>query len=195
MKKMAFKKSALHKVILACLSAWMVIPLSIMAEPALPKEVMLSLYKGETYVMTVGDVERVVVGSGTVISTRLLTTGELVIVADAEGATNIHLWGKAGWQHDTTVYVLPGDTNRDVAEISALLRNVEGISVKSVSGRPVLEGDIYDRDKDIVARIEKLYPGVINLTRVSNAFPEKMFYINVTIPYFVTTGLENLGIK
>ncbi len=113
------------------------------------------MYKGETYVMTVGDVERVVVGSGTVVSTRLLSTGELVIVADAEGTTNIHLWGKAGWQHETTIYVLSGSTNRAVAEIGALLRQVEGISVKSVSGRPVLEGDIYDRDKDMVERMER----------------------------------------
>ncbi len=168
---------------------------SVQAAELQPKEVLLSLYKGETYVMKVGDVERVVVGSGSVISTRLLTTGELVIVADEEGMTNIHLWGKAGWQHDTTVYVLPGSTTRAVAEISALLRNVEGISVKSVSGRPVIEGDIYERDKTLVERVVALYPSVINLTRVSNAFSEKMVYMNVQITEFNTNDLEQLGIN
>lgn len=160
-----------------------------------PKEVLLSLYKGETYVMNVGDVERVVVGSGTVVSTRLLSTGELVIVADAEGTTNVHLWGKSGWEHDTTIYVLSGSTNRAVVEIGALLRNVEGISVKSVAGRPVLEGDIYDRDKELVERVVSLYPQVINLTRVSNAFSEKMVYMNVQITEFSTSDLENMGIQ
>lgn len=160
-----------------------------------PKEVLLSLYKGETYVMKVGDIERVVVGSGAVISTRLLSTGELVIIADEEGMTNIHLWGKSGWQHDTTIYVLPSSTNRAVAEISALLRDIEGVSVKSVSGRPVIEGDIYERDKVLVERVVALYPSVINLTRVSNAFSEKMVYMNVQITEFTTNDLEQLGIN
>lgn len=160
-----------------------------------PKEVLLSLYKGETYVMKVGDIERVVVGSGAVISTRLLSTGELVIIADEEGMTNIHLWGKTGWQHDTTIYVLPSSTNRAVAEISALLRDIEGVSVKSVSGRPVIEGDIYERDKVLVERVVALYPSVINLTRVSNAFSEKMVYMNVQITEFNTNDLEQLGIN
>jgi pilus assembly protein CpaC len=194
MKKIMLVTKILNKTVLLCLLAWTVAPLSVFAEEALPNEVMLSLYKGETYIMTVGDVERVVVGSGSVISTRLLTTGELVIVADAEGATNIHLWGKSGWQHDTTIYVLPSSTNQAVAEVGALLRNVEGISVKSISGRPVLEGDIYERDKAMVEHVVGLYPGVINLTRVSNAFSEKMVYMNVQITEFSTSDLENLGI-
>lgn len=189
------KKLLIKNVFLFCLSVLVFLPAATQADSAPPKEVMLSMYKGETYVMKVGDVERVVVGSGTVVSTRLLSTGELVIVADAEGTTNIHLWGKAGWQHETTIYVLSGSTNRAVAEIGALLRQVEGISVKSVSGRPVLEGDIYDRDKELVERVVALYPQVINLTRVSNAFSEKMVYMNVQITEFSTSDLENMGIQ
>ena len=162
------------------------------AAPAAEK--FFSMYVGESVVWDVGDVERIVLGDGDVVSTRLLSNGELVIVADAEGNTNIHLWGKSGWRAEATVHVLAGKTNRTTTELGALLRNVSGVSVNSVAGRAVVEGNIFASDEDILEKVLALYPDAINLTKVSNAFSEKMVYLNLQLVEFSTNDLENLGI-
>ncbi|MDC0068004.1 pilus assembly protein N-terminal domain-containing protein [Gammaproteobacteria bacterium] len=162
------------------------------AAPAAEK--LFSLYVGESVVWDVGDVERVVLGDGDVVSTRMLSSGEMVIVADAEGNTNIHLWGKSGWRSEATVHVLTAKANRTTADLNALLRNVTGISVNTVAGRAVVEGNIFASDEDILETVLALYPGTVNLTKVSNAFSEKMIYLNLQLVEFSTNDLENLGI-
>jgi pilus assembly protein CpaC len=162
---------------------------------AKPKESLVSLFVGGSKVVNAGNVTRMVVGSGDIISTKLLTTGQLVITAEEEGTTNIHLWGEGDWEHEIMVYVLPVSATRTTAEVSALLSDVEGLTVKSVAGRTVLEGNIFERDKPLVETAMGLYPDVVNLTRVSNAFSEKMIYMEVQITEFSTSDLENLGIN
>ncbi|MFL0797125.1 MAG: pilus assembly protein N-terminal domain-containing protein [Cellvibrionaceae bacterium] len=171
---------------------WLTLSLSVTA--AYGSDKTFSLYVGESTIWEVGSIERVVVGSGSVISTRLLSNGQLIIVADEEGTTNIHLWKKTGEQSQATVYVLPSKSSRSVTELSALLRNIEGVSVKSIAGRPVVEGDIFESDSDILERVLGLYPDVINLTKVSNTFSEKMVYLKMQIVEFSSSDLENLGI-
>ena len=164
---------------------------SVMAKPT---KNLLSLYVGGSSIIEVGDIERMVVGSGDMISTKLLTTGQMVVTGEKEGTTNIHLWGKAGWEHDITIYILPSSSNRTTAEVGALLADVEGLTVKTVAGRTVLGGNIYERDKHLIETTQSIYPGIINLTRVSNAFSEKMIYMELQITEFNTNELENLGI-
>lgn len=185
------------KLILAMnkfVQALLLLTLSAITLAASNADETFSLYVGESTIWEVGNVERVVVGSGSIVSTRMLNNGQLIIVADQEGTTNIHLWDKAGEQRQATVYVLPSKSSRSVAELSALLRNIEGVSVKAVAGRPVVEGDIFESDSDIVERVLGLYPDVINLTKVSNTFSEKMVYLKMQIVEFSTSDLENLGI-
>jgi len=159
-----------------------------------PKESLLSMYVGQSRVVDTEAVTRMVVGSGKIVSTKILATSQLVITAEEEGTTNIHLWGE-GWEHDITIYVLEASTSRVSAEVAALLGNIEGLTVRTVAGRTIIEGDIYERDQPLIEAAEKLYPSMVNLTRVSNAFSERMIYMEVQIVEFNTSELENLGIS
>lgn len=162
---------------------------------AKPDRNLVLIYVGGSSVIKVGDIERMLVGSGDTISTKLLTTGQMVITGEKEGTTNIHLWGKAGWEHEITVYVLASSISRTATEVGLLLANVEGLTVKDIAGRTVLSGNISERDKGLLEIVQGIYPDIINLTLVSNAFSEKMIYMEVQITEFNTNELENLGIS
>ena len=155
----------------------------------------ISMFVGEVEVIEVGEVERIAIGSSKVISTRLLGNGELVIVAEEAGNVAIHLWGKSGWQHRVKVQVLADDVDNAVSELRAMLRSVNGLQVRSIGARPILEGNVAERDKALVETVQSIYPDTINLTRISNAFSEKMVYMHVQIIEFNTSDLENLGIR
>lgn len=161
---------------------------------AKPTRNHVSLHVGSSSVVEVGEIERMVVGSGDVISTKLLSTGQMVITGEKEGTTDIHLWGVDGWEHDMSIYVLPSSSNRTTREISAMLSDVEGLSVKTVASRTVLSGNISERDKSLIETIQTIYPDIVNLTRISNAFAEKMVYMEVQITEFNSNELENLGV-
>src|SRR5689334_10592584 len=59
--------------------------------PALAQERM-ALYVGEVKVIRVGSVDRVAVGNGDLLSTSILKNGQLIILAEAEGETKLHIW-------------------------------------------------------------------------------------------------------
>ena len=122
------------------------------------------MFVGEVEVVEVGAVERITIGSSKVISTRLLASGELVIVAEEAGNAAIHLWGKSGWQRRIKVQVLADDVDNAVSEIRAMLRSVTDVQVRSIGGRPIIEGNVPERDKSLVDTVQTIYPDTINLT-------------------------------
>jgi len=161
---------------------------------AKPNKNLIVTYVGGAEVVEVGEIERMVVGSGDTVSTKLLTTGQMVLTGEKEGTTNIRLWGKAGWEHEITVYVTASSLSRTATEVAMLLSTVEGISVKDIAGRPVISGIVKERDKKILEVVQTIYPDVVNLTRISDAFSEKMIYMELQITEFNSNELENLGI-
>ncbi len=160
------------------------------------KNQYLKLYRGEVKVLKIGEVDRVAVGNGKILSTSITKRGQLIILAEKTGETIIHIWGKKGWERDLKIKISPSNPKTAVSEIRSLLKNSPGLSVRSVGGRTVIEGDIGPAEAKKLKVIEKYYPNTIIMARTTAAsFHDKMIHMKVQITEFSSNALEEVGIN
>ncbi len=172
------------------------------AQQELTPVTSINLFVGEIKILEVGAVERVAVGKGSLISTTLLDNGQLLILAEEEGETSVHLWYTDGAESDLKVHVLLKDQDRIVHELTVLLEDFRNIEVRKVGEKVFMTGSIPKADEAILATIKEAYKDVIDLTRKLEAanpiqFPQsqnKMVYMDVKITEFNISKLRQLGI-
>lgn len=155
----------------------------------------LSLYRGEVRVLNIGDVDRVAVGNGKLLSTSITKKGQLIILAENQGETIIHVWGKTGWERELKVKIAETNPASEAREIRKLLEDSPNLTVKQVGGRTVIDGQAGPRDQEKLKAISKYYPNLINLTQSSSISREKMVHMQVQITEFSSSALEELGIN
>lgn len=159
----------------------------------------ITVFNGEVRVLEVGAaVDRVAVGNGELLSTSLLDNGQLLLLAEGEGETNVHIWFSNGTERNIKVQIQPKDSNRVVTELKVLLADLKGVRVKEIGEKIFLTGTVNSAEKPMLETITGAYKEVINLTRESNPLPilprDKMVYMDVKITEFNTNKLEDLGI-
>ncbi len=69
----------------------------------------IDMFVGEVRVLGKVDVERVAVGQGKVVKAQVLENGELLVIAQSEGASSLHLWHRNGTQSSYNIHVLERD--------------------------------------------------------------------------------------
>ncbi|HEY3486553.1 MAG TPA: pilus assembly protein N-terminal domain-containing protein, partial [Gammaproteobacteria bacterium] len=75
----------------------------------------MQLYVGEVKVLKVGGVDRVAVGNGDLLSTSILKNGQLIILAEAEGETQLHIWTTDKKERQIKVTISKSDAQRQLA--------------------------------------------------------------------------------
>jgi len=160
------------------------------------KNQYLTLYKGEVKVLSIGQVDRVAVGNGKLLSTSITKSGQLIILAERAGETIVHIWGKDGWERDLKVKISELNPRSAEKEISSLLRDAPELSVRTVGGRIVIEGDVGPDDAAKIKVLKKVYPNILLMGRETKAsFRDKMVHMKVQITEFSSSALEEVGIN
>ncbi|MDZ7736794.1 MAG: pilus assembly protein N-terminal domain-containing protein [Gammaproteobacteria bacterium] len=158
-----------------------------------------TIYNGEVKILQMeSEVDRVAVGNGDLLSTSLLDNGQLLLLAEGEGETNVHIWYSNGRERDIKVQIEPKDSNRVITELKTLLADLKGVDVRQV-GERFFSPARSKAEKPILDTVINDYEGVMNLTRISAPAPQilprdKMIYMDVRITEFSTNKLEDLGI-
>jgi pilus assembly protein CpaC len=148
----------------------------------------LRLVKGEVKVLNLGSVDRVAVGS-------VLSNGQLVLLAEKIGMTNMHIWFTDGREAEYKLEIVESPPPSTAKDVAGLLENVKGINVREVNGRAVVEGQVGSADLPILDTVLDQFPDVLNLTRAPVAnFGEQMIFMQLTITEVSSNELENLGI-
>lgn len=168
----------------------------------------ISMFIGEVKILEVGSVDRVAVGNGGLLSTSILDNGQLLMLAEKEGETIVHIWYSDGAESDVKVQILAVDTNRVMTELETLLSGLRGVEVKQVGQKIFLTGKlnciagIEDCEEDkVVKTIIQAYPDVINLTQITfiqapTILPStKMVSMDLKLTEFNTRALHNIGIN
>ena len=156
----------------------------------------LKLYKGEVKVIKIGNVDRVAVGDGKILSTSITKNGQLIILAEKAGETLVHIWGKDGWERELIIQISESNPKSAESEIKSLLRNATGLNVRTVGGRIVIEGVVGPADAAKLQAIKKYYPDIILLASETTAsFHDKMVHMKVQITEFSSSALEEVGIN
>ncbi len=156
----------------------------------------LHMVVGEVKVLSTGAVDRVAVGNGGMISTSILKNGQMIVLGEKAGTTDLHIWREDGAELRYRVTVTPEDTGQQYTDLRQLLGGIPGVSVRRVGDTTVLEGQVAPEYQAVIDAIAKQYSGVLNLTRVTAMSTEgRMVYMDVKITEFNTNRLDNLGIN
>lgn len=160
----------------------------------------INVFSGEIRILQVGDIDRVAVGNGALLSTTLLDNGQLLLLAEQEGETTLHIWFSNGSERDYKVHILPRDANRIISELSVLLEDLRGIKIRKVGERIFLTGMVTPGEQPVLDTVLEAYDHVMNLTQVAAAPPQilpkhKMVYMDVKLTEFNTNRLSDLGIE
>jgi pilus assembly protein CpaC len=162
----------------------------------------VSMFVGEIKILEVGSIERVAVGNGGLLSTSMLENGQLLLLAEKEGETTVHIWYSDGAESDLKVQIVTNDNARVLQELRTLLSDLSEVEVKQVGERIFITGSLLTSDNELLGTIKTAYPQLIDLTRKFDppasalVLPsQKMIYMNVKITEFNTTKLTELGVN
>jgi pilus assembly protein CpaC len=172
---------------------YMCFALTLLPRIASAEATPLTLYVGEARVLNETDIKRMAVGNGKVISTNIINTSQLLLLAETQGQSTVHLWHRDGTENDYSVTVVSADAARLLTEVRSLVGNDPKVTSRIVGDKVILEGsDLGNEQTSRVADITKLYPQIVNL--VSHVTLERMVEIDVRIMEFRKTSLTQLGI-
>jgi pilus assembly protein CpaC len=159
------------------------------------------MYQGEVKILKVGNINRVAVGDAKLISTSLLNNGQLLLIAEGEGESTVHIWFNNGTEKNYTVTVnkVYGTLQKKADEVGQLLEEVSGLNIRVVGERVVLSGLIDAGYVPAIDTVKEAFPEIMDLTQkgaLDRNMPEnKMVFMNIKITEFNKNYLENLGIQ
>jgi len=163
------------------------------------------LYVGEIKILQVDGIKRIAVGNASLLSTSLLTNGQLLIIGEATGDTNIHIWFNDGSEDDKTVRIKEGygTLAHKADEVRTLLKDVNGLNVRVVGERIVLSGRIDQTYEEALGTVAGAFPEIMDLSQkldptqydVLDLPNNKMVFMNIKITEFNKNYLETLGIQ
>jgi len=126
------------------------------------------LYVGDMQILSIGKITRVAVGNGSLISTSILENGNLLVLAEKEGDTELQIWLDNGNRVTHKIYITKLDSARTSSEISGVIRNMPGITVRKVGGNTVIEGSVTEETGKLLETVASKYSDLINLTTTSS---------------------------
>ncbi len=165
----------------------------------------INLFVGQVKVIerSNSNVVRVAVGRGSVLKATVTQGRQIILLGQAAGETNVHLWMKDGSETAFSVVVTPEHTARLKAEIQTALQDTPEITTRVVGSKILLEGQYRDaassdRAKVILAK----YPDVVNLIAddfkdvvKSTIRVDPMIYLDLRVIEVRKRALDQLGIK
>lgn len=162
---------------------------------------VIQMYQGQVKILKVGNIKRVAVGNAKLISTSMLNNGQLLLIADGEGESTVHIWFNDGREKDYTVTIskVYGTLQKKADEVKQLLKDVSGLNIRVVGERIVLSGLIDNGYVAAIKTVKEAFPQIMDLTQkgaLDQNMPEnKMVFMNIKITEFNKNYLENLGIQ
>ncbi|NQZ31305.1 MAG: pilus assembly protein N-terminal domain-containing protein [Oceanospirillaceae bacterium] len=122
------------------------------------------LFVGQMKTLALPGIDRVAVGNSGLVSTSIMDNGELLVLAENAGDTEIQIWLKDGEVIAHKFYIIPANTARNVAEIRSIVGRVKGLSVRQVGSNIILKGAISHQASAIIKKVSSVYTNVLDLT-------------------------------
>lgn len=127
------------------------------------------LSAGESRVITTDfDIHKVATGDPKICQVLRTDMREILLNAQKPGETNILIWDSQKLRQEIQVTVNIKDTAATAIELRELFKGIEGVTVRSVGSRVVVEGEVFSRnDLNRVSSILERMPDTINLVKMS----------------------------
>lgn len=146
----------INKIFLACLLSMMT-ALSFAAE-------RIELYLGEIKVLKIDSIDRIAVGNPKIVSNSISTDGQLILIAEAEGSSEVHIWFADGSESELMVHVTSQANNlvNRKKEVEKLLADIDTIDVSIVGEKIVLTGIVPEGHEQAIEIVMENFEEVMN---------------------------------
>jgi Flp pilus assembly secretin CpaC len=161
---------------------------------AAAEAVRLTLHVGQVHVIDQPDVRRIAVGNGKVLQATALDERQVLVLPEAVGHSDLHLWSRDGSERRLAVDVLPAELGRTLLEVRAMLGPHSRASARLVGEKILLEGsDLNEEGAARLAEIAARYPQVVNL--VPRLGLEQMIAIDVRMVEIRKDAMQSIGVR
>jgi pilus assembly protein CpaC len=180
-------------IILTIIWACVILPLNSHAHNNKP----LTLYVGAVELYPSANIERIVVGNGKVLSTKVIDNKGVLLIGEAAGETDLQLWQKDGRVIKLSITVTLDNTLKTTATVKKQLSAFPSLMVTENDGLIIVQGDA---DLQQQPQLEKILMGGANIVslvkylKVAKAMAP-MVKMQVKIVEFKKSTLNNIGIK
>ena len=146
----------INKIFLACLLS-MTTALSFASE-------RIELYLGEIKVLKIDAIDRIAVGNPKIVSNSVSNDGQLILIAEAEGSSEVHIWFTDGSESEFMVHVTSQANNiiNRKKEVEKLLADIDGLEVSIVGEKIVLTGIVAEGHEEAIKTVMDNFEEVMN---------------------------------
>jgi len=155
----------------------------LLTPPVFSQESGIRLTVGQSVILDFPQLKQVAVGDATIADVKVITGRPQVMVTGlVEGSTNLTVWLEEGKKVSRLIRVFTRDPEVILRDVKALLKDAEGVAVRVVGDKVVIEGEVLsDRDYQRVEQAVQLYPSVVNLAQKNQISLKPMVEIDVKI--------------
>lgn len=124
----------------------------------------IELYLGEIKVLKIDSIDRIAVGNPKIVSNSVHNDGQLILIGEAEGSTEVHIWFADGSESEIMVHVTSQANNivNRKKEVEKLLADIDGLEVSIVGEKIVLTGLVADGHEESIKTVMDNFPEVMN---------------------------------
>ncbi|MBW2562536.1 MAG: pilus assembly protein N-terminal domain-containing protein [Deltaproteobacteria bacterium] len=129
----------------------------------------LNLTLGEQKTINTPSISRIAVGNPGVADVKVLEkSNQVLVTAMGVGETNLIVWDAGDRERTILIRVSARDPWEVTRELKQLLKGIEGIDIKPVGMRVIIDGMVLrEEDMKKILKISKFYPQVMSLATLS----------------------------
>ncbi|WP_299570152.1 pilus assembly protein N-terminal domain-containing protein [uncultured Shewanella sp.] len=157
----------------------------------------LKLYVGAVELYKAEDVERIVVGNGSVVSAKVVDNKGVILIGESAGETDLQLWQKSGKLIKMSITVTRDNTLKTTATVKKMLSAFPSLTVTENDGLIIVQGEADIAQQDQLEKILDAGPNVVSLVKYLKfaKVMAPMVRMQVKIVEFNKSTLNNIGIK
>lgn len=156
--------------------------------------VEFDMFVGESRVLPAPGVARIAVGNGALMSAAALDGKDIIVFANAPGATTLFVWNEQGQHQKLKINIQAADMGRFTREVAAFLATIPNAKASVIGAHIIVEGEqIADADLLKIEELAKRYPQIVNFT--NRVGWEQMIALDVKVVEFPISLLTEMGLR
>lgn len=166
------------------------------SQHAQPGDTWMDMFVGSVSTARVGDISRIVVGNDNVIEASVLDDGSLLVLAKAQGASELRVLTADGRSHrySVRVYVAPPDDTLSL--VRSALDSFPDVTVQSKLGRIIVTGTVDAASFQRFGELIERFPNVIStVTAQLNIAIEPSIVLDVSVLEIDRNYQRTVGVR
>lgn len=155
----------------------------------------VELVVGSMRTEQLGDIIRIAVAQEDILSASMLDNGELLLIPQTSGRTELTVWTRGERRHQFHINVISKNMSIELAELRSIFREFSDVTFRAEGEIALAEGRLNSEDFALFSKIIPAYDGVLSLVRERTVDMKDMIDIEVRV-LEMTTGLtQELGVQ